>query len=150
MHAHFALEILHDVQEVVVHVRLVLELDLDRVEVGERVGDIERATETVWSARGHWRTGMSSKMGDEEQLAVGIIHVVPMTRRLCGGFSVHPRQKCLPEEAKDSTSRPSSPTTSSCSPPSLPSYVYFSLPNTPRVSLRLNSWHGSSRSYPRL
>lgn len=41
--SHLALEVLHDVQEVVVHVRLVLELLLDRVEVAERIGHVQRS-----------------------------------------------------------------------------------------------------------
>lgn len=38
-------DIRHDVQEVVVQVGLVLRMDLDSIEVGERIGDVQRAVE---------------------------------------------------------------------------------------------------------
>ena len=113
LHAHFALEVLHDVEKVVVHVWLVLELDLDRVEVGERVGDIERATWVVWRARGH-----RGRRRGACELATWFSQQVS---RLVSLLLDH--KKCIPEEAKDSTSPPSSPTTFSSSPPSSPSYV---------------------------
>src|SRR6267142_66477 len=40
--AHLALKILHNIQKVVVHVRLVIELYLDRVQVAQRVSHVQR------------------------------------------------------------------------------------------------------------
>lgn len=41
--AHLALKILHNIQKVVVHVRLVTELHLDRVQVAQRVSHVQRS-----------------------------------------------------------------------------------------------------------
>ena len=43
-----ALEVFHDIQKVVVYIRLVLELQLDRVKIAKSVGDIELANR-LWS-----------------------------------------------------------------------------------------------------
>ena len=111
---HLALEVLHDVEEVVVHVGLVVELDLDCIEVAERVGDVERAGELGrHGGRGRpWEPRAGSKIGRRH------------------GWTTLAR--CLPGETTASTSRPSSPTTSSSSPPCSPSYV--PLPSPPSRS----------------
>lgn len=44
-----ALKVLHDVQEMIVNIWLVLELDLHCVEIAEGVGDVERP---VWLFHG--------------------------------------------------------------------------------------------------
>lgn len=52
--SHLALEVLHDVEKVVVHVWLVLELDLDCIEIAECIGDVERTRCEVWLWDGHY------------------------------------------------------------------------------------------------
>lgn len=42
-HAHLALEILHDIQELVIHVGPIVELILDCIKIAQSVGYIERA-----------------------------------------------------------------------------------------------------------
>lgn len=60
-----ALEVLHDVQESVVHVRSVLELHLDGVEVAERIGDVERS---LWTGRGFVALGIHEGGGKPGRL----------------------------------------------------------------------------------
>jgi hypothetical protein len=52
MCSHSALEILHDIQEMIVHLWFVLELDLNCVKIAESISDIERPL-LVWIGR-HW------------------------------------------------------------------------------------------------
>jgi hypothetical protein len=49
---HLALKVLHYIQKVVVHVRFVMELDLDRVQVAQRVSHIQRPIIAVAIASG--------------------------------------------------------------------------------------------------
>lgn len=87
----FALEVLHDVEKVVVHVWLVLELNLDRIEVAECVGDVEGTGNELWHG---------GERDDDREKWEGV-------KKTTTGSAGTTRTRWLPEETKASTLPPS-------------------------------------------